>query len=130
MNYSINKKISDKTFEQAIKWVAELLEAEGFGIISEINVKGALKEKINVDFRNYRILGACNPHFAHKALLAEDKIGVFLPCNVVVQEHESGEIEVSAMDPIAAMSAVENPSLGDFAKEILKKINNVMEQIK
>jgi len=129
MNYSINKKLPNKTFEQAIEIVTELLQTEGFGIISEIDVQAALKEKINVDFRNYRILGACNPHFAYKAIEAEDKIGVFLPCNVVVQEHKNGEVEVSAMDPIAAMSAVENPSLSDFALEIQQRLNNVIEKL-
>ena len=129
MDYSINKKLSGKTFEQAIEWVTEQLKTEGFGIISEIDVKATLKQKIDVDFRKYKILGACNPHFAHEAIKAENKIGVFLPCNVVVQEHENGEIEVSAMDPIAAMIAVENPLMGDFAKEIREKLYNVIEKL-
>jgi uncharacterized protein (DUF302 family) len=129
MDYSINKKLSGKTFEQAVEWVTEQLKTEGFGIVSEINVAATLKQKINVDFRNYLILGACNPHFAHEAIKEEDKIGVFLPCNVVVQEHENGEIEVSAMDPIIAMSAVKNPVMGDFAKEIREKLYNVIEKL-
>ncbi|NJO88102.1 MAG: DUF302 domain-containing protein [Chloroflexia bacterium] len=129
MNYSINKKLSGKTFEQAVEWVTEQLKTEGFGIVSEINIKATLKQKINVDFRNYLILGACNPRFAHEAIKEEDKIGVFLPCNVVVQEHENGEIEVSAMDPIIAMSAVKNPIMVDFAKEIREKLYNVIEKL-
>ena len=129
MDYSINKKLSGKTFEQAVDWVTEQLKTEGFGIVSEINVSATLKQKINVDFRNYLILGACNPHFAHEAIKEEDKIGVFLPCNVVVQEHENGEIEVSAMDPIIAMSSVKNPVMGDFAKEIREKLYKVVEKL-
>jgi uncharacterized protein (DUF302 family) len=129
MDYSINKKLPGKSFDEAISLVTELLKNEGFGIITEIDITSTLKEKISVDFRKYKILGACNPHFAYESIKVEDKIGVFLPCNVVVQEHESGEVEVSAMDPIVAMSPVENPLMVDFAKEIREKLYNVIENL-
>jgi len=105
------------------------LKKEGFGILTEIDVTSALKKKINVDFRKYRILGACNPSYAHKALLAEDKIGTMLPCNVIVQEREDGKIEVAAIDPIASMQAIENESLGEVATKIQSKLKQVIEKI-
>ena len=110
MSYYFNKVVSTKNFEEAIEQVTAALKTEGFGVLTEIDIQKAFKEKINVDFKKYRILGACNPGFAHEALLAEDKIGVFLPCNVIVEEHENGDIEVSAVDPIASMSAVKKRS--------------------
>jgi uncharacterized protein (DUF302 family) len=110
MQYYFNK-IVEMTFEETIDKVTEELKKEGFGVLTEIDVKAALKKKIDVDFRKYRILGACNPSYAYKALLAEDKIGTMLPCNVIVQEKEDGRVEVAAIDPIASMQAVENESL-------------------
>ena len=101
MSYYFNKVLKGKSFDEAIEEVTVELKKEGFGLLTEIDVTQTLKNKIDVDFKKYRILGACNPHFAHKALMSEDKIGVFLPCNVIVEEHENGEVEVSAVDPIA-----------------------------
>ncbi|WP_074721698.1 DUF302 domain-containing protein [Flavobacterium frigoris] len=126
MEYYFSKTIND-SFENAIQKVTEALKAEGFGILTEIDLKATLKKKLDVDFYNYTILGACNPPFAYKALLAEDKIGTMLPCNVIVQEKVKGQIEVSAVDPAASMQAVENTELVGIATEIrdsLKKIIN------
>ena len=101
MNYYFNKVLIGTSFDEAIEKVGEELKKEGFGILNEIDIKETLKKKIDVDFKKYKILGACHPHFAHKALLSEDKIGLFLPCNVVVEEHENGDVEVSIVDPLA-----------------------------
>jgi uncharacterized protein (DUF302 family) len=105
-------------FDEALSRVAEELEKEGFGILTEIDVQATLKEKLDVDFRRYVILGACNPPFAHKALQAEDKIGLMLPCNVIVQETDGGGVEVAAISPLASMQAVDNPALQDIAGEV------------
>lgn len=129
MSYFFNKIVSTKNFDEAIEQVTAALKEEGFGILTEIDIQKTLKEKINVDFKKYRILGACNPKFAHEALLAEDKIGVFLPCNVIVEEHENGDIEVSAVDPIASMSAVKNEALGGFAIEVQAKMKSVINKL-
>ena len=102
---------------------------EGFGVLTQIDVTKTLKEKINVDFKKYRILGACNPHFAHKALTEEEKIGVMLPCNVIVVEVGNGEYEVSAVSPMASMQAVENENLGAIAKEVESKLIKVIERL-
>lgn len=126
MSYYFNKTV-DMTFDEAINKVTEELKKEGFGILSEIDVTSALKKKINADFRKYRILGACNPHFAHKALLAEDKIGTMLPCNVIVQEKEDGKIEIAAVDPIASMQAIKNEALGEIAIQVQEKLKRVIE---
>lgn len=107
----------------------EELKKEGFGVLTEINVKETLKEKLNVDFRNYLILGACNPLFAYQALQAEDKIGTMLPCNVVVQERGGGNVEVSAVDPAASMQAIENPQLRGIAEQIRGKLRSVIEKL-
>jgi len=115
--------------DPAIAKVTEALKAEGFGVLTEIDVKATLKKKIDVDFRPYMILGACNPTFAHKALLAEDKIGTMLPCNVIVQDIGDGKVEVSAVDPMASMSAVENPSLGEIAGEVQAKLKKVIDSL-
>ena len=120
------KKTVDMSFGEAIDKVTEELKKEGFGVLTEIDVKAALKKKINVDFRKYRILGACNPSYAHKALLAEDKIGTMLPCNVVVQEREDGKVEVAAIDPVASMQSVKNESLGEIATKIQSKLKQVI----
>ena len=112
-------------FDEAVKRTTEALKAEGFGIISEIDVKKTLKEKIGAEFRNYRILGACNPKLAHEALQLEDKVGTMLPCNVVVQEVDGGKTEVAAIDPVASMQAIDNPKLREAAtrvQEMLKKV--------
>lgn len=128
MKYYISKKI-DATFEQAIDEVKEALAIQGFGVLSEINIHDTLKKKLDVDFRRYTILGACNPTYAYKALQNEDKIGTMLPCNVVIQELGKNEIEVSAIDPIASMTAIENPKLIKIAGEIKGKLERVIESL-
>ena len=109
--------------------VTEALKTEGFGILTEIDVQKTLKAKIDVDFRPYRILGACNPGFAHQALLAEDKIGTMLPCNVIVQEHAPGKVEVSAVDPMESMKAIDNPALGAIATQVREKLAGVIKNL-
>ena len=128
MKYYFNK-ITNYSFDAAIEKVTEELQKEGFGVLTEIDVTATLKKKLDVDFKNYRILGACNPPYAHKALLAEDKIGTMLPCNVIVQEIEKGVIEVAAVNPMASMQAVENEKLNDVASEITAMLENVIEKI-
>ena len=129
MSYYFNKMVKTTDFDTAIAEVTEELKKEGFGVLTEIDVQATLKKKIDVDFKKYRILGACNPTFAHKALQSEDKIGVMLPCNVIVEEHENGEIEVSAVDPIASMGAVQNDSLGPIAMEVQAKLKKVIASL-
>ena len=109
--------------------MTEALKQEGFGILTEIDVQQTLKKKLDVDFRPYRILGACNPPLAYQALQAEDKIGTMLPCNVVVQELGSGVVEVSAVDPVASMTAIENPKLGTVAKTVQAKLRKVIDSL-
>jgi len=128
MKYYISKKI-DATFEQAIDRVKESLMNEGFGVLSEINIHDKLKEKLDVNFRRYTILGACNPAYAYKALQNEDKVGTMLPCNVIVQELKKNEIEVAAIDPVASMMAVDNPQLAKLAGEIKVKLERVIETL-
>lgn len=125
MSYYFSKKI-DSSFEDAVERVTEELKKEGFGILTEIDVKATLKKKLDVDFPEYKILGACNPPFAHQALLAENKIGTMLPCNVVVRDTGEGFIEIAAVDPMASMQAVDNPDLGDIAKEVQAKLKKVI----
>ncbi len=129
MSYYIETRLRGIDFEKAIEKVTDQLKQEGFGVLTEIDLKSTLKKKLDVDFYNYRILGACNPPYAHKALLAENKIGTMLPCNVIVQERNQGEIEVSAVDPIASMQAIENPDLGVLAQEIRDKLKKVIEAL-
>ncbi|MEP1787642.1 DUF302 domain-containing protein [Reichenbachiella sp.] len=128
MSYYINKSVKEE-FEVVIERVGELLKEEGFGVLTEIDVQTVLKNKIDVDFRKYRILGACNPHYAYRALQAEDKIGTMLPCNVIVQELSLGEIEVAAVDPIASMASVGNKALLEMATEVKDKLGRVIEQL-
>ena len=129
MSYYFNKTVTGKTFDQAIENVTAELKKEGFGVLTEIDVKETLKKKLDVDFKKYKILGACNPSFAHQALQNEDKIGVMLPCNVIVEEHDNGEIEVSAVDPVASMSAVENSNLTDIAGEVRDRLKKVISNL-
>jgi uncharacterized protein (DUF302 family) len=129
MDYYFSTVLKKSAFEQAIELATRELQKEGFGVLTQINVKETLKNKIDVDFRPYLILGACNPHFAHKALQAESKLGAFLPCNVVVEQLDSGEIEVSAVDPIAMMASVRNPKLEELATEVRQKLQNVIKGI-
>ena len=116
-------------FDDAARRTTEALKQEGFGIITEIDVKETLKKKINVDFRNYRILGACNPTLAHEALQIEDKVGTMLPCNVVVQDLGDGRTEVAAIDPVASMQAIENPRLKQAAERVQMKLKTAIESI-
>jgi len=120
---------TDQSFDEAIETVTNLLNEEGFGVLSEIDVKETLKKKLDVNFKKYRILGACNPQFAHKALTVEDKIGVMLPCNVIVEEHDDGQVEVSAVNPVASMQAVENDELHPIADEVRSKLQRVIDQL-
>ena len=113
-------------FEAAIAAVTERLKAEGFGVLTEIDVRETLKKKLDVDFRPYRILGACNPQFAHKALQAEDKIGVMLPCNVIVQQLADGQVEVATIDPTVAMQATGNERLEPIAEQVRQKLARVI----
>jgi len=124
-----NTKIVNLTFDEAIARTTEELKKEGFGVLTEIDVKSTLKKKIDVDFRNYRILGACNPPFAYKALQAEDKIGVMLPCNVVVQENKDGKTEVSIINPLVSMQAVQNTNLEAVAVQVSEKLKNVLNNL-
>ena len=128
MEYYFSKTINE-SFDNAVQKVTEALKAEGFGILTEIDIKATLKKKLDVDFYNYKILGACNPPFAYKALLAEDKIGTMLPCNVIVQEKVPGQVEVSAVDPAASMQAIENKDLQDIATEIRTKLQKIIEAL-
>jgi uncharacterized protein (DUF302 family) len=116
-------------FDEAVRRTTEVLEKEGFGIITEIDVKQTLKAKIGVDFRNYRILGACNPKLAHEALQLEDKIGTMLPCNVVVQEIGNNQTEIAAIDPVASMQAIDNPRLIKAAQRVQALLRTVIEAL-
>jgi len=122
-------KIVNVSFDEAVTKVTGELKKEGFGILTEIDVKETLKKKLNVDFSRYKILGACNPPFAYKALTAENKIGTMLPCNVIVQEISGGRVEVAAIDPVASMQAVENPALKEIASEISNKLKTVIDKV-
>ncbi|WP_339895741.1 DUF302 domain-containing protein [uncultured Algibacter sp.] len=128
MNYYFNKTLNED-FDTVIESVTEALKNEGFGILTEIDVKETLKKKLDIDFKKYRILGACNPPYAHKALEAEDKIGTMLPCNVIVQEINPGIVEVAAINPMASMMAVDNKQLMEIADEITAKLKNVIEKL-
>ena len=129
MKYYINKTLKNISFEEGITKITESLKNEGFGILTEIDLKETLKKKLDVDFYNYKILGACNPPFAYEALQSEDKIGTMLPCNVIVQEKKPGEIEISAVDPMASMQAIENQDLGDLAKKVKTKLENCIKAL-
>lgn len=129
MSYYFTKTVNDN-FDQAIEKVTEELKKEGFGILTEIDVKETFKKKLDKDFRKYRILGACNPNMAFKAITAESRIGTMLPCNVIVQETEDGKVEVSAVDPVASMQAVQNDSLASTAKQVREKLEKVIENLK
>lgn len=128
MEYFTSKTV-DLSYDQAIKKVTDLLKEEGFGVLTEIDVKDTLKKKLDVDFKKYKILGACNPGFAHKALQAEDKIGVMLPCNVIVEEHEDGTVEVSAVNPVASMQAVSNDGLQPIADQVRNRLDKVIANL-
>ena len=126
MSYHYSK-IVESSFDEAIDLVTAALAVEGFGVLTDIDIKATMRKKLDVDFRPYRILGACNPGFAYKALQAEDKIGAMLPCNVVVQQLEDGRVEVSAVDPMASMQAVESEALGEIATSVADKLKRVVD---
>ncbi len=129
MEYYFNKTLTNLSFDKVVDKTTQALKEEGFGILTEIDIKTTLKNKLDVDFPNYKILGACNPAFAHKALLAENKIGTMLPCNVIVRETENGSIEVAAVDPIASMMGVKNEDLGEIADEVRNKLKKAVDSL-
>jgi uncharacterized protein (DUF302 family) len=128
MSYYFNKTLA-VPFDEAVERVKAELKTDGFGVLTDIDVRATLKEKLGVEFRPYRILGACNPPFAYKALLAEDKIGTMLPCNVIVQELGPGRVEVAAIDPLASMAAVKNEDLGAIGLEVREKLRAVVGRL-
>ncbi|HDT13371.1 MAG TPA: DUF302 domain-containing protein [Candidatus Aminicenantes bacterium] len=128
MSYYFSK-VLDLPFDQAVEKVKAELKTEGFGVLTDIDVRATLHEKLGVDFRPYRILGACNPRFAYKALTTEDKIGTMLPCNVIVQENAPGRVEVAAIDPLASMASVHNIELGTIGLEVRDKLKAVIERL-
>lgn len=129
MSYYLNTYLSDTNFDAALELVIAELEKEGFGIITAIDVKATMKKKLDVDFKNYTILGACNPHYAHQAIEKEDKIGVLLPCNVLVIEQADGRIEVAAMDPGSAMASIQNDELHGLMGTVTEKLQNVINKL-
>jgi len=128
MNYNISKAINT-SFTTAVNQVKEALQTEGFGVITEIDLKEKFKEKLNKDFRNYTILGACNPKLAYEAIQKEDTIGVMLPCNILIQEKQEGVIEIAAINPMESIGAVENKALMPLAKEVSEKLKKVIDQL-
>ncbi|MEI7980225.1 MAG: DUF302 domain-containing protein [Bacteroidota bacterium] len=128
MDYYFSKQLSTG-FEEAVQRVVAALKAEGFGVISEIDIQAKLNEKLGVNFKKYLILGACNPGYAYKALLAEDKIGTMLPCNITVIDQENGTIEVAAVNPVASMMAIHNPDLEPVAMEVTEKLKKVIHSL-
>jgi len=129
MKYYFNTTVSGN-FEAIIEKVTELLNNEGFGILTQIDIQQTLKNKLDVNFKKYKILGACNPPFAYEALQQEDKIGTMLPCNIIVQELEKNKIEVAAINPMVSMQAVKNEKLGNIAQQVSKKLENVISNLK
>jgi uncharacterized protein (DUF302 family) len=128
MAYYFSKTI-EGPFARAVERVRAELKKEGFGVLTDIDIKAALKDKLGVDFRNYRILGACNAPYAYKALQVEDKIGTMLPCSVIVQETPAGRVEVAAIDPVASMQAVVNPALEPVGREVREKLRKVIDAL-
>jgi len=128
MNYYMSKILTD-SFESAEEKIIQELKKEGFGIVTELDLQEKFRDKLNIDFRKYKILGACNPEYAYKALNIEDKVGVMLPCNVVIQELKSGKIEVAIVNPIASMSGIVNSKLIEFAGEIQQKLKSIIDHL-
>ena len=128
MSYYFSK-VLPVAFDEAVEQASEALKAEGFGIITEIDVKETFKKKLNVEFRSYRILGACNPALAHEALQLEDKVGTMLPCNVIVQDVGSRQTEIAAIDPVASMQAIENLELKRAAEQVRAKLKRVIDRL-
>lgn len=128
MSYYLAKTLTT-SFEEAVARTTDALKAEGFGIITQIDVRDTLKQKLDVDFRRYKILGACNPALAYEALKLEDRVGTMLPCNVIVQERKPGEVEVAAVDPVASMQAIDNPKLVEKAREVRARLEKVVQNL-
>jgi uncharacterized protein (DUF302 family) len=128
MSYYLSKTLP-VAFDEAVTRTMDALKEEGFGIITEIDLKETFKRKIDVDFRRYTILGACNPNLAYEALKLEDKVGTMLPCNVIMQELDSGQIEVAAIDPVASMQAIGNPELETKAQTVRHKLQRVIDRL-
>lgn len=128
MTYHFSKTVN-LPFEQAVDKTTAALKEEGFGVLTDIDIKDTLKKKLDVDFRKYRILGACSPSHAYKALSAEEHIGLMLPCNVIVQERNNGSVEVSAVDPVASMQAIENEELGEVAQNVRTLLKKVIDNL-
>ena len=128
MTYHFSKTV-DMPFDAAVTATTAALKNHGFGVLTQIDVKDTLKKKIGADFRPYLILGACNPKLAYQALTLEDKIGTMLPCNVVVQQRDGGKVEISAVDPVASMAAIENPQLGAVANQVREMRKQVVAEI-
>ncbi|MFT5170305.1 MAG: hypothetical protein ACI9BD_000072 [Candidatus Marinamargulisbacteria bacterium] len=128
MTYTFSKTTT-MSFDETVEKVKEELKKEGFGVLTQIDVKETLKQKIDVEFKKYLILGACNPHLAYQALQEEERIGVMLPCNVIVLENDNGVVEVNAVDPMASMQAIQNQKLGDIAKQVQSKLKLVVERV-
>jgi len=127
MSYYFSRTLND-SFENSIERITNALQERKFGILTEIDIKETLKKKLDIDFRKYKILGACNPPFAHKALQTEDKVGTMLPCNVIVQETTDGKTEIAAIDPVESMRAIDNPELKNIAKEIQVMLKESIEK--
>jgi len=130
MKYFFSTTLVGVSFDEAEKRVTEQLKSEGFGILTEIDVTGTFKKKLDVDFKKYKILGACNPQIAYKALQIDDKAGVFLPCNIVVKEHDNGTIEVSSVNPVASMMSIEHEEIGRLMREVEQKLKAVINSLK
>ena len=128
MSYHFSKRL-DLPFDQAVARVTEALKREGFGLLTDIDVGATMKAKLGEDFRPYKILGACNPQLAYRALKLEDKIGTMLPCNVIVQQHDGGGVEVSAVDLVASMQAIDNPALAEVANEVQARLKRVVDSL-
>lgn len=129
MSYYLSKTLSNTSVISAIDKVRDVLKDEGFGIISEVNVSETLKQKIDIDYKEYIILGACNPHFAYKAIQSDEKIGLFLPCNIIVVDAGEGNTEVSVIDPIASMASVQNEDMGGFAESVRSSLFTAINKL-
>ncbi len=128
MNYYFSKTLQ-KTYEEAHPYIEEKLKNFGFGIVTELEMHKKFKEKLNIDFRPYKILGACSPKHAFEAISTEEHIGLMLPCNIVIQDKGNNEVEVSVIDPIASMQAVNNPDLANTAADIQQKLKEFIESL-
>ncbi len=129
MSYFFSTVIKDRDFDEVVNLVKSELGKEGFGVPSEVDMQATFKAKLDVDFRKYRILGACNPGFAKKAIESEKNLGVLLPCSVVVQEHDNGDVEVAAVEPLSSMMAVDNAIVQEVATEINRRLERVIENL-